>query len=116
MSRHILYVAMSNNYGLPEDKVDEVRARDKTCVYCHKSMTDPKDRGSRTDWATIEHLNHLPPWDNPSTIAICCASCNSSRSDKRISDWFKTQYCIERNINLETVAEPVRKYINKYEK
>jgi len=107
---------MNNNYGLPDDKVDQVRARDKDCVYCHKIMTDPKDRGNRTDWATIEHLNNMPPWDNAITIAICCFSCNASRGNKNISDWFKTQYCVERNINLNTVAEPVREYIKKYEK
>jgi len=106
---------MKNIYGLPEDKIDEIRARDKTCIYCHKVMIKPSSEGNRKDWATIEHLNHLPPWNNPATVAICCASCNSSRSNKKIIDWFKTSYCTERNINYDTVANPVKDYIKNHE-
>lgn len=63
---------MSNNYGLPENRLNEIRDRDKTCVYCHKIMNQPSIGGFRGDWATIEHLNYLPPWNNPDTVAICC--------------------------------------------
>ena len=76
-------------------------------------MTDPKDGGSRKNWATIEHLNYQPPWNNPATVAICCGSCNSSRGINKLSDWFKKPYCIERNINEKTVAEVVKKFISK---
>lgn len=118
---------MKNQYGIPEEELDEIFRRDMDCVYCHKKMVKVGNPKYSTDRATIEHLNHLPDWDSvrsfvsegksiKSIIAICCASCNSSRSDKKISDWFNTQYCIERNINFNTVAEPVRKYIKKYEK
>jgi hypothetical protein len=106
---------MKNIYGLPEDKLNEIRARDRNCVYCHKTMIKPIDDNYRKDWATIEHLNHLPPWDNPDTVAICCGSCNSSRSNKKILDWFKTSYCAEKNINYDTVANPVKDYIKNYE-
>jgi len=102
---------MKNKYGLPEDKLNKIRERDKDCVYCHKKMINPSDGGFCGDWATIEHLNCLPPWNNPNTIAICCGSCNSSRGDKKLSDWFKSAYCIERNIKKETVAESVQEYI-----
>lgn len=100
-----------NNYGIPNKELEKIRERDKLCVYCHKEMTNPSDGGPRNDWATIEHLNYLPPWDNPNTVAICCGCCNSSRGKKEISDWFKTSYCIERNINQATVAKPVQEYI-----
>ena len=106
---------MSNIYGLPEEKLEQVRRRDTKCVYCHKEMVTPHPDKSYRDWATIEHLNHLPPWDNPNTIAICCGSCNSSRRNKTILDWFKSNYCIERNISVSTVTQPVRDYIMKYE-
>ena len=107
---------MKNKYGIPEEDLKKIRARDEMCVYCHKKMVDPTDNNDcRKDWATIEHLNHLPPWNNPSTVAFCCGSCNSSRSNKKIIDWFETAYCIEKNINYNTVANPVKNYIENYE-
>ncbi|OHB02745.1 MAG: hypothetical protein A3F53_02510 [Candidatus Zambryskibacteria bacterium RIFCSPHIGHO2_12_FULL_48_10] len=103
---------MFNKYGLPEEAVKEIRARDTACVYCHRAMKDHSGvKGTPGDKATIEHLNYLPPWNDPATVAICCGSCNSSRSDKELLDWFKTPYCLERNINEETVADPVKRYL-----
>jgi hypothetical protein len=67
--------------------------------------------GRRGDWYSIEHLNDLPPWNNPKTVDICCWSCNSSRGNKKLMDWFKTSYCLSRKINECTVAEPVKNYI-----
>ncbi|NQV88043.1 MAG: hypothetical protein HQ402_00615 [Parcubacteria group bacterium] len=107
---------MKNKYGLPEKELERTKTRDKTCVYCHKVMIEPSSGGDRKDWATIEHLNHLPPWDKSATVAYCCGSCNSSRSNKRIIDWFETSYCIGKNINFDTVAQPVRDYVRNYEK
>ena len=104
---------MPNKYGIPEERLKKIRTRDKTCVYCHKVMIDPSISGQRGDWATIEHLNHLPPWNNPDTVAICCGSCNSSRGKKKLLDWFEMPYCTEKNINSETVAEPVKEFIQK---
>jgi hypothetical protein len=106
---------MSNRYGLPENRVELVRKRDQHCVYCGKEMAKPSPNARRGDWATIEHLNHLPPWDNPDSIAICCGSCNSSRGNKRILDWFATKYCVERKISPKTVAKPVLEYIRMHE-
>ncbi|MFZ6015283.1 MAG: hypothetical protein ACOYUZ_02910 [Patescibacteria group bacterium] len=79
-------------------------------------MKPPKAGGFRGDWSTIEHLNHLPPWNNPDTVAICCGSCNASRRNKTIQAWFKSKYCIEKSINPITVSNPVKEYINKHEK
>jgi hypothetical protein len=106
---------MSKEYGIPLENMEEIRERDKTCVYCHKIMINHNDDRQRGDWSTIEHLNSSPPWNNPNTVVICCWSCNSSKRDKNLLDWFKTPYCIERNINEETVAEPVLKYIREHE-
>lgn len=71
----------------------------------------PNAIGTPRDKATIEHLNVAPPWNNPETVAICCGSCNSSRGNKQLADWFETSYCVERNINKGTVAGVVREYI-----
>jgi len=112
---------MSNKYGIPEDELKKIRARDKACVYCHKAMEEYSHaKGVSKDKATIEHLNKDGPfyWNkaiifDSSTVAICCGSCNSSRGKKELLDWFKTQYCINRNraINENTVTELVREYI-----
>ncbi len=107
---------MKNKYGLPENELNKIRQRDKECVYCHKKLVTPSPNKPYKDWATIEHLNHLPPWNNINTVAICCGGCNSSRGKRKITEWFKSKYCIERNINYETVANSVKEYIRKYEK
>ena len=106
---------MSNKYGLPDKELEQVRCRDTTCVYCHKEMAQPNPNVWRGDWATIEHLNHLPPWNNPKTIAICCSSCNSSRGKKTILEWFESDFCKKKNISPLTVAEPVLMYIKEFE-
>ena len=106
---------MGNRYGLPEADVERVRRRDTTCVYCHKRMATPSPDTKREDWSTIEHLNHLPPWNNPETIAICCQSCNASRGNKPMLQWLQSEYCIQRGISAETVARPVLDYIKKFE-
>lgn len=109
------HLGMVNNaYGLDEPAVDRIRERDKKCVYCLKVMTEWGSNSPRGDWATIEHLNHLPPWDNYLTVAICCRSCNSSRRDLTHVDWFQRAYCSERAIGFETVAQPVRDYLLEF--
>ena len=106
---------MGNKYGIPEDALKNIRARDSKCVYCQKDMIESIQGSWRGDWATIEHLNNIGPLNDPNTVAICCGSCNSSRRNKKLLDWFKTQYCKEKDISAMTVAEPVRNYIKKYE-
>lgn len=106
---------MVNKYGIRKEVEEEIRIRDKTCVYCGKKMvkSHPKNK------PTIEHLNNIPHYYNPkdlnkSDLAICCHSCNCSRGSKHYWDWFESSYCIERNINKKTVADIIKKYIKKY--
>jgi len=104
---------MVNKFGIPEDELMKIRARDKNCVYCHKEMTYPFSRDKQKDCATIEHLNFDGPFYcskglQLEDIVICCGQCNSSRGIKRLSDWFKTKYCLTRNIDENTVAGPVK--------
>lgn len=106
---------MKNNYGLSKIELKKVFERDKVCVYCKKTMLSHDVDNMRSDWYSIEHLNYLPPWNNPATVVICCWSCNSSRGNKKIRDWLATTYCLERKIDVETVSEVVRKYILEVE-
>ncbi len=105
---------MPNVYGIPDDELERIRARDRSCVYCHKVMLPyGSSGGPSTDWATIEHMDHLPPWDDPTTVAICCSSCNSSRSNHLLPDWFAGEYCRSRGISEGTVAEAVREFLRR---
>ena len=109
---------MANKFGIPEDELLKIRTRDEDCVYCHKIMIYPCIGNKQSDWATIEHLSSEAPfyWKDgmkSSNIVICCGSCNSSRGVKKLSDWFKMQYCVERNINETSVAEPVKEYLRE---
>jgi hypothetical protein len=105
----------ANRYGISEGDLDRIRQRDQLCVYCHKAMVPSGSDSSRGDWATIEHLNHEPPWDDSSTVAICCGSCNSSRGKQLLRDWFKGDYCRTRGIDITSVAKPVRDYVRDTE-
>ena len=107
---------MPNKFGIPEDELLKIRARDLNCVYCRKVMIYPCVGNKQSDWATTEHLSSGPPfyWKDGmklSNIVICCGSCNSSRGVKNLPDWFKTRYCVERKINESNVSEPVTAYL-----
>ncbi len=106
---------MKNNYGLPKVELQKIFERDKVCVYCKKEMKNHSADNKRADWFTVEHLNYLPPWNNPTTVTICCWACNSSRGNKKIRDWFKTPYCVDRDIKENTVSKPVQKYLIEVE-
>jgi 5-methylcytosine-specific restriction endonuclease McrA len=103
---------MSNNYGICEKVEKHIRARDTICVYCRVLMKRPSPAKHRSE-ASIEHFNNDRPLTKEYNLAICCRGCNSSKGTKRLLTWFKTPYCIEREINIETVAGPVKKYINE---
>jgi hypothetical protein len=101
---------MSNTYGIPEEDEKEIRARDKTCVYCRKAMKK-HPRKLNASGPTLEHFNNDGHFDKKWNVAICCRRCNSSKGNKELLVWFKTPYCIEKNINPQTVAKPVKEYI-----
>lgn len=109
---------MTNKFGIPPEKLQKVRERDKICVYCHKEMVFPYNRKDHSNSATIEHLSPVPPfyWKDGmqiDNITICCGSCNSSRGIKELDKWFKTEYCLKRNINENSIADPVKIYLQK---
>lgn len=111
---------MANYFGIPENIEEEIRARDAVCVYCGAEMKMYNGViGTPSDKATIEHLSFDGPfyWKdelNREDIVICCGKCNSSRGKKKLIEWFGSAYCLERNINKDTVAEPVRNFLQRY--
>jgi hypothetical protein len=123
---------METKHGIPQKELDEIVKRDTNCAYCGKKMIYPWNSKNRSDSATIEHLNHKKDWESVSDyvrkgwpvaeiIVICCGSCNYSRRDKSLRDWFKKDYCkgnnsMNKKIDEESVGLVVREYIDKYEK
>jgi 5-methylcytosine-specific restriction endonuclease McrA len=102
---------MSNTYGISEQDEREIRARDKTCVYCGILMKQ-HPHAMVASGATIEHFNNDGPFKKKYNVAICCRRCNSSKGTMSLSAWFKTAYCREKKINEETVAKPVKEYLH----
>jgi len=101
---------MSNTYGISKQNEREIRARDKTCVYCGILMKQ-YPHAMAASGATIEHFNNDGPLKKKYNVAICCRRCNSSKGTMRLSAWFKTPYCRGKKINEETVSKPVKEYM-----
>jgi 5-methylcytosine-specific restriction endonuclease McrA len=101
---------MSNTYGIPKELEREIRARDKTCVYCGILMKQYPHAMS-VSGATIEHFNNDGPFDEKYNVAICCRRCNSSKGTMKLSAWFKTSYCRKKKINEGTISTPVKEYM-----
>jgi hypothetical protein len=102
---------MANSHGIPEEIEREIRARDLLCVYCQKAMV-PTSSSPRADWATIEHLDHLPPFryrqgQTADDFAIACGSCNSSRRDQPLGVF------VARRGIADTVAPVVKRYLSR---
>ena len=98
-----------NSWGIPEWLEQEVRERDTMCVYCGVQMlNDVPPDGSRKTLATWEHIINDANIISRENIARCCASCNSSKGTKTLSDWLGSGYCKRRGITRETVAKVVR--------
>ena len=101
---------MSNTYRISDQDEREIRARDKTCVYCRVLMKQ-YPHAMRASGATIEHFNNDGPFDKKYNAAICCRRCNSSKGTKTLSAWFKSPYCRENGINKNSVLRPVREFM-----
>ena len=101
------------SHGIPREIEAAIRARDVECVYCHKAMV-PTISPRRADWATIEHLDHLPPFSyregqTADDFAIACMSCNSRRRDKPLSLFVEEQGI------KDSVAPVIKAYLAKRE-
>jgi hypothetical protein len=104
---------VANNWNIPDWLEQEVRARDKACVYCGVKFTSAKlSRRSAASW---EHIINDASIITRENIALCCCGCNSSKGQKQLSVWLQSKYCLVRGIYLESVAPVVRKAIKSDE-
>jgi hypothetical protein len=109
---------IKSKYGIPKLELESLINVHRKCAYCSTTMIFPYDTNNRRESATIEHLNWEGPFywsDNLSIhdIVIVCHSCNSSRGVKDLKKWFKSNYCIKKDINIDTVHKRVVDYINR---
>ena len=103
-----------NNWDIPDWLEREVKDRDKTWVYCGIQMMEQIPlRGPRKAVATWEHIINDESIVSRENIARCCAACNSSKGTKKLSEWIQSSYCKKRGINKDTVAEVVKKALEK---
>jgi hypothetical protein len=104
-----------NNWGIPDWLENEVRERDKTCVYCGVQMIEKiSPGGSRKAIATWEHIINDASIVSRDNIARCCIACNSSKGTKKLSDWFQSNYCKKHGINKDMVAEVVKEALRTH--
>ena len=105
-----------NRWDIPAWLEEEVKARDKVCVYCGVQMIERMPQGgSRRTVATWEHIINDASIVTPENIARCCSACNSSKGTKDLADWMKSNYCKKRGINKDTVAEIVKQALKNEE-
>lgn len=103
-----------NNWGIPEELELEILKRDKSCVYCHVKFEDIRVTKTRKNAGSWEHIINNESIITPENIARCCMGCNSSKGAKTLGDWLNGEYCKEKEINKDTVAQIVKRHIEKY--
>ena len=103
-----------NRWGIPAWLEQEVRERDKYCIYCGVQMFDKSHQGeTRRNVATWEHIINDAKIVTRANIARCCAACNSSKGTKDLVDWLHSNYCKTHGITADTVADVVKEALNK---
>ena len=104
---------MANKWNIPKWLEDEVRERDKVCVYCGKSFTTSEiSSKSAPSWEHIINDTKIITRDN---IALCCRGCNASKGQKTVSVWLRSNYCKDRNIGHDTIATVIKQAITKWQ-
>jgi hypothetical protein len=98
-----------NRWGIPKWLEEEVRKRDKSCIYCGVQLIEQNSllRSGRAA-ATWEHIINDASIISRENIGRCCASCNSSKGTKKLADWLQSNYCINNGICYDTVADIVK--------
>jgi hypothetical protein len=102
---------MANNWDIPNWLEDEIRERDKSCVYCGVEFTPVSI--SRKSAASWEHIINNAKIITRENIALCCCGCNSSKGQKELSVWLQSKYCKRHGIGIDTVAPIIKQAIER---
>jgi hypothetical protein len=102
LSRRSIYQSQAwwcemNRWNIPDALEIELLDRDMDCVYCRKTF-DPLCAKMRATWEHIVNDLLIVTREN---IAMCCASCNSSKGKKQLSVWLNSAYCKNHGITKD---------------
>ena len=100
---------MANNWNMLSSLEQEIRLRDKVCVYCSVEFTSTKV--SKKTAASWEHIINDAKIITRENIALCCCGCNASKGQKQLSIWLQSKYCKDKNITPENVAQVIKNAI-----
>jgi len=100
---------MANNWNIPDWLENEVRKRDRACVYCGIEFTPAKV--SRKSTASWEHIINDAKIITRENIVLCCCGCNASKGQKQLSTWLQSNYCKDRGITADSVAPIIKQAI-----
>jgi 5-methylcytosine-specific restriction endonuclease McrA len=107
-------VKQLNGWNIPASLEAEVRARDTSCVYCHRDFSIPAaTRGEKPSW---EHIINDETIITRTNISLCCMSCNASKGAKDLRVWLMSNYCQSKGIDRNTVADIVKVALAEIEK
>ena len=100
---------MANNWNFPDWLENEVRKRDRACIYCGIEFTPAKiSKKSAASWEQIINDAKIITREN---IVLCCCSCNASKGQKQLSTWLQSNYCKDRGITADSVAPIIKQAI-----
>lgn len=100
---------MANNWNIPDWLENEVRKRDRACVYCGIEFTPAKI--SKKSAASWEHIVNDAKIITRENIVLCCCGCNASKGQKQLSIWLQSNYCKDRGITADSVAPIIKQAI-----
>ena len=100
---------MANNWNIPDWLENEVRKRDRACVYCGIEFTPAKV--SKKSAASWEHIINDAKIITRENIVLCCCGCNASKGQKQLSIWLQSNYCKDRGITADSVAPIIKQAI-----
>jgi len=95
-----------NRWNIPVWLEQEVKQRDKSCVYCGVVFGVE----NRPSWEHIVNDARIVTREN---ISLCCRACNSSKGVKPLEVWLESEYCKRRGISRDMVADVVKAALMK---
>lgn len=102
---------MSNRWGIPKEVEELVKKRDANCIYCGVEFVSNKTSAKLS--SSWEHIINDIRLNNSDNVALCCRSCNASKGTKKLEEWLQSNYCIDKGINRDSVAQVAKDYLEK---
>ncbi len=95
-------------FGIDEQKI-VLRRDGSKCAYCHIIIEE----------ITFDHIipimgkKGINGSNSVNNIVVCCRECNMKKTNFSLDEWFERKYCVDKNINKETINKIVYKLLKK---